>query len=223
MTPSVSYRDWESIDYRPVIEAHYPHALLSELPRSASVLEIGCNDGVVSCFVATERPDVTVHGIDVNVRAIAAARLRATQQQLDNMQFDVADVTKFPRRQYDAVITIRVLTCFPRTKEWDALLRVIARAVRPGGLWYAVDYLYDPANPAYRDRYRAGEAEGFRRGSFPVTSGAQFVAHHHTEEEIPCLTQPFENIRLRRFESLSMNGNRAAMFELLATRSGEAK
>jgi SAM-dependent methyltransferase len=217
-----AYRDWESIDYMPVIEAHYPDALIAELPSRATVLEIGCNDGIAGCYLATKRPDVFVHGIDINPNAVTAAQARAARGQLRNTLFNVQDALD-PDLEgpYDAVLTIRVLTCFPEVEQWNALASTIQRLLSPRGSWYAVDYLFDPAQPAYTERYAAGERAGWRRGNFQVNDGSGrplFVAHHHTEEELASWERLFAVRSLRRFESLSMNGNRASMFELLAGR-----
>lgn len=220
LTSTGSYRDWLAIDYRPAVASHPPDALLAELPSRATVLEIGCNEGIVSCEVARRRPDVTVRGIDINAAAIAAACTRAAAEGLGNVDFAIHDAIA-TRGSYDAVAAIRVLTCFPGAEEWNALLHAVLRLVRPGGLFYAVDYLFDETNPAYAERYRAGVRAGWRRGSFRVSAASGeplFVAHHHTEEEIACLSRMFTNVRIRRFPSLSMNGNRAAMFEFLGTR-----
>jgi ubiquinone/menaquinone biosynthesis C-methylase UbiE len=216
-----AYRDWTDLAYRPAVAAHYPDRLIGELPRNARVLEVGCNEGIVSCHVAERCTGATVHGIDLNPSAIEMARQRAAGQQLANVTFGVADVTAFDG-DYDAVIASRVLTCFPHAEEWDALLGAIVRLLLPGGRVWIVDYRFDPGNPAYAARYEAGEREGFRRGSFRVATPANrplFIAHHHTEEEIACLVRRFTNVHFRRFESLSMNGNRAAMFEMLGTRN----
>jgi SAM-dependent methyltransferase len=215
-----TYRDWRAIDYRPALASHAPDALIAELPPHAAVLEIGCNEGIVSCELASRRPDVTVRGVDINVAAIDTARRRAADAGLVNATFAVDDAVH-AEGSYDAVMAIRVLTCFPDAGEWLALVQAIVRLLRPHGLFYAIDYQLDEANPAYAARYAAGARAGWRRGSFHVSAASGeplFVAHHHTEEEIACLSRMFTNVRIRRFQSRSMNGNPAAMFELLGTR-----
>lgn len=214
-----TYSDWSAIRYVPVKTAHYPRALVHELPAAATVLEIGCHDGIVSRYIARRRRDVSVHGIDINVDAIAAGRKRAAGSRLRNVHFDVADATSLTSaRRYDAIVTIRVLTCFADSNEWRGLVTAVRSALRPSGHWYVVDYIFDESNPAYAPRYAAGAAAGWRRGNFRV-DGADgnplFIAHHHTQEEIKCLTQTLTVTRLRRFRSSSMHGNPASMFELL--------
>ena len=220
-----TYRDWVGTRYMPVIEAHLPHALVAVLQPDARVLEIGCYDGIVSCFVAAQLPMATVQGVDINPAAVDAARLRASAGSLRNVRFEASDALTV-QGVYDAVITIRVLTCFPEAAEWHALIAAVERLLRPGGCWYAVDYAFDDANPAYARRYAEGERAGWRRGNFRVeaTRGQTlFVAHHHTKEEIACLRERFGNATIRTFESRSMNGNPATMFELLGYREEAAQ
>ncbi len=218
------YRDWASIDYTPVLPAHHPASLLAVLPCTASVLEIGCNEGLVSCHLARKFPLATIHGIDLNPAAIAAAQQYAMQACLSNVQFEIGDALQ-ATGSWDAVIAIRVLTCFPAREDWLALLESMRRLLRPHGFICIIDYLFDPLNPAYAARYAAGELEGMSRGSFRVNAASgepTFVAHHHTDEEITCMTRRFTTIRFRRFESLSMHGNRASMFEFLGRREQDA-
>ena len=42
--------------------------LIEILPPHASVLDVGCGDGLIASLVARHRPDVTIHGVDVLVR-----------------------------------------------------------------------------------------------------------------------------------------------------------
>lgn len=95
------------------------------------------------------------------------------------------------------------------------MIDAIERRLSPDGVWYAVDYLLDPANPVYARRYADAARAGWRRGNFEVVT-PRFIAHHHTEEEVDLVRRRFAVRRFRRFESRSMHGNRASMFELIA-------
>lgn len=218
MLNASGYREWGSIVYAPVIAAHCPEDFVATVRRSASVLDLGCHDGAAAMEIARMRPDVAVLGIDINASAIEAASRVAERERVRNVSFEVRDVLReSPRQSFDAVLTIRVLTCLPDLSDWSALLGAIERLLSPGGRWYAVDYLFDSSNPAYAERYAAGERAGWRRGNFQVAS-PRFTAHHHTEEEIELLARRFAVRRFLRFESRSMHGNPASMFELIAAR-----
>lgn len=220
LTPG-EHSDWSSISYEPAIEAHYPEPLTHALPAGARVLEIGCNQGIVCRYIARNRQDAVVRGIDINAEAIMRARSEAMHSRLTNVEFETCNVFDI-KGTYDAVVAIRVLTCFPHDEDLRALLETVERLLPVGGLFYAVDYIFDPANPAYADRYANGERAGWRRGTFRVDTASSellFLAHHHTEEEIACMTRRFVPLSFRRFESLSMNGNPATLFELLGRRT----
>jgi len=219
---NATYRRWKSLDYHPVIAAHDPDSLISDLAPHARVLEIGCHDGTVSCRLAAARPDISVTGIDINAAAIDGARARASAGWIVNARFDVRDAVAEPLgKTFDAIVTIRLLTCFPHAREWRLLVRTIGNLLAGGGTWLVIDYLYEPTNGAYRSRYAAAEEARWRRGNFQVQSPEGeplFVAHHHTNEELLFLMRRFSVMRFRRFQSLSMHGNPACMFEMAAVK-----
>jgi SAM-dependent methyltransferase len=223
LSGGTGYGVWESLGYKPVIPFHSPDALIEILPPSASVLEIGCHDGATACDLAQKRPDLTIDAVDINTEAIGLARQRARGDGVNNVRFQVCDALddQSLRGPYDALVTLRVLTCFAEPEEWRRLIGSIERLLHPGGRWYAIDYLYDAANTVYAPRYEAAEAAGSRRGNFNVMTKAgelMFVAHHHTADEIDLLKRHFAVDRFRTFQSLSMNGNPATMFELVGRR-----
>ena len=47
------------------------------LPNEATVLDVGCGDGLIDKLILERRPDVTVSGIDVMVRP--SSRIPVTQ------------------------------------------------------------------------------------------------------------------------------------------------
>jgi len=47
------------------------------LPRDATVLDVGCGDGLLAQLIAAARPDLTLHGIDIQVRPQAAIPVTA--------------------------------------------------------------------------------------------------------------------------------------------------
>ncbi len=56
------------------------------------VLDIGCDCGIVTCFIARTYPDCTVIGIDRNESAINNARELASRLELTNVLFETADI-----------------------------------------------------------------------------------------------------------------------------------
>ena len=56
-----------------------------------TLLDIGCGNGVHSCFYAIRYPAATVVGIDVSNEAISCAKQLAERLELKNVEFKVAD------------------------------------------------------------------------------------------------------------------------------------
>ena len=214
------YVDWRHIEYRPPVEM-LPHALLPHLRPNATLLDVGCHSGAVACFLAQE--GASVLGIDINAEAIVRARRRAVASGLDNraqfMEIDVLEEKALGT--FDAVLLIRVLTCFATRTSWCRLLRRAYSLVKEGGLLYVRDFVHTPDNPIYRERYAQGAALGWRSGNFAVhDAGGQllFVAHHHPNPEIHEIVRPYELLGLEYLPSLSMNGNECLTFEFMGRR-----
>ena len=210
--------DWSRIDYRPAIPDLPPLPLLEHVPRGNTVLDVGCNKGSTSLFLAEH--GYRVLGIDLHCAAIEAARVRAQESTATgSVEFRVADVLEEPfSDEFDVVMLIRVLTCFAETSEWNALLRRTRQLLKPRGCIYVHDFLVSPEIEAYRARYETGARLGWRAGNFQVNdfSGNRlFIAHHHSESEIASIMAGYETLSYGLHESLSLNGNQCRMFEIL--------
>src|SRR5215467_8968123 len=42
--------------------------LATQIPKSASVLDIGCGDGTIGSLIAQSRPDISIQGVEFMVR-----------------------------------------------------------------------------------------------------------------------------------------------------------
>ncbi len=91
--------------------------LAEMLPRDARVLDVGCGDGRLAQAVLALRPDLTISGIDVLVRADAAIPV---------MPFDGVHIP-YGDRSVDAVLFVDVLH---HTTDPMTLLREAARVAR---------------------------------------------------------------------------------------------
>lgn len=65
------------------------------LPPPLELLDIGCENGVLTCFYASLWPDAKVIGIDQSPAAVAAARQLAQRLKLGNVSFEHADARQF--------------------------------------------------------------------------------------------------------------------------------
>lgn len=74
-------------------------ALDRALPADVTVLDVGCGDGSIAAEVLDRRPDVTITGVDVFVRA----NTKIPVQRFDGASLPFAD------RSFDAVFLIDVL------------------------------------------------------------------------------------------------------------------
>jgi SAM-dependent methyltransferase len=61
----------------------------------AQVLDLGCENGVLTCFIASIWPDSTVIGVDRSTPAIAAAQALADKLGLKNVSFEHSDAIDF--------------------------------------------------------------------------------------------------------------------------------
>jgi SAM-dependent methyltransferase len=92
------------------------------IPGPASVLDVGCGDGLLARLLQQQRPDLTVHGIDV----VARPGARVPVQPFDGR------VIPYEGRRFDVVMFVDVLH---HTEDPLVLLR---EAARVAGSWILV-------------------------------------------------------------------------------------
>lgn len=122
------------------------------LPRSVQVLEIGCGTGAVLRHMA-RREDFSgkAVGVDQCQPFITSAQRFAHDENLDEyIEFRLGDVHKleFSDASFDAVIAHTVLS---HVTDPEAVLREMARVVRPGGRVVIFDGDYASLTYAYHD------------------------------------------------------------------------
>jgi len=71
---------------------------LSVSPRDR-VLDAGCGSGSMSRLIARSFPEAEVTGVDLREQYLEFARQRARSEQLQNVQFQLADVFCTPVRR----------------------------------------------------------------------------------------------------------------------------
>jgi len=212
------YEAWRGITFQPARETILPDALLPYLRAHSHVLDVGCNKGAVALFLG--QAGHRVHGIDLNPDAIDIAVRRAREVDLSGaLQFEVADLLEMDgEAQFDAVTMIRFLTCLPDEADWRQANSKARAMLADDGLLYIQDFLLTWGSDDYRRRYEEGAALGWRFGNFAVRKpdGAlQFIAHHHSAEELAELRADYRTEIFRPYSSISIHGNEVLMFELL--------
>jgi cyclopropane fatty-acyl-phospholipid synthase-like methyltransferase len=216
------YDRWRSIDYKPALPELPAEQLIRYLHSGQRALEIGCNRGRTALWLASCGIDVT--GIDINSEAISHAREQARKLSNVKAHFIEGDfLNQFDMGTFDLIVMIRVLTCFSRVEDWQALLNRCFASLAGKGLMYIHDFVMAPQYESYRERYSEGARQGWRIGNFVVPDregGKMFIAHHHSADEIAEIADRYERMFLNFHHSVSLNGNVCRMFEFLGKRRG---
>jgi SAM-dependent methyltransferase len=117
--------------------------LHARLAAGCRVADVGCGEGWSALGLAEAYPGITVHGFDVDERAIAAGRRHAEQAGLaDRVRFSVADATGgLPGGPYDVALAVECVHDMPRPVE---VLAAVRKAAAPDALVYVLDEATDP-------------------------------------------------------------------------------
>lgn len=132
---SASDDELSRIDVGPRIQQlEHALAITESDTQSMRILELGCGDGSVACYLA--KIGCNVVAIDALVSAIAVAQRRSKLLKLeDKVEFRLDDMDGWPLKpeSYDVVIALQCLQyLFDRT---IPRLREAIAAVKPGGFF----------------------------------------------------------------------------------------
>lgn len=81
------------------------------------ILDVGCDCGILSCFLAKLLPDSHITSIDRTANAIAVARQLAERLQLTNITFQHSELADLGDTVYDTVFSMRTVHENVSTKE----------------------------------------------------------------------------------------------------------
>jgi len=111
--------------------------LVAQLESGIDVLDVGCGSGRAITLLAKHFPNSRFTGYDISEEAIGRASTEAQRQGLDNILFEVTDVTHVDEPQaYD------LITAFDAIHDQKApadVLAAIFRALRQNGLFFMQD------------------------------------------------------------------------------------
>jgi len=132
---SKSDNELSRLDVGPRIQQlEHALAITKSDTQNMSILELGCGDGTVACYLAKIGCQVTA--VDALASAIAVAQRRANILKLtDKVEFRLDDMDGWPLEpeSYDIVITLQCLQyLFDRT---IPRMREAIAAVKPGGFF----------------------------------------------------------------------------------------
>jgi ubiquinone/menaquinone biosynthesis C-methylase UbiE len=139
-----------------------------ELSGCTRVLDAGCGSGAMARAIARAAPQAEVVGIDREERYIDFARRKAAQDGLNNLRFEVADVTALPlpSEHFDRVWSKHLLQWVGRREEAVA---EFVRVARPGGRvlcanfdqFFVAQYPVDPQLQPQIEHWMASAAQAF--------------------------------------------------------------
>lgn len=113
--------------------------ILSNLPRSGVVLNLGSGIGLFDIYCAFHRPDLSFIGIDLNARRVTVSNEAARRMGVPNVTFRQGDVGScLPEVRPAVVIALDLLHHIdPATR--TRVLTWIADHLAPGGLLFVKD------------------------------------------------------------------------------------
>lgn len=74
-----------------IIHQRFLEEIGQYLPKSGSILDIGCGFGMFSLYYALSLPSSTIRGIDLNPRRIAKAQTAALKLSANNVTYEVGN------------------------------------------------------------------------------------------------------------------------------------
>jgi 2-polyprenyl-3-methyl-5-hydroxy-6-metoxy-1,4-benzoquinol methylase len=102
--------------------------ILPFVPEEGEIVDVGCGSGLWLNYLALERPNLRLHGIDPDPRKIEVANASKTR----HIDFRRGTADDLPAGAYDCVTILDVLCEMPAPVKAGAL-RAIHGALRPGG------------------------------------------------------------------------------------------
>jgi ubiquinone/menaquinone biosynthesis C-methylase UbiE len=140
-------------------------------PTGGVVLDAGCGSGRLAVEIAMRRPDLRVHGIDLERGMVEVASRRAEQEKVaDRVQFTVADLAQL-RMPDDSVDLVVSTASMHHWTDVGAVIGSLDRVLRPDGWMWIYDFHWVPAAGVRATSARLGRRVDralVRTGWFPV-------------------------------------------------------
>lgn len=143
-------------------------AVVSALPESGRILEIGCGHGLFSAYAALRSPTRSVVGVDIDEAKIALAQAAGRRSGAD-LTFAVGESGAVPRGPWDAVVFVDVLYLLPAAEQRRLLTRATEQ-LAPGGVLLVKEM---GTRPRWKARWNAWQ-ETLSVKVLRITAGSSF-------------------------------------------------
>lgn len=142
---------------------------------TGDILDMGCGNGILTCFLARLHPGSLVTGVDLSQNAVSAAEELAGRLRADNVRF--ACPQSFRRKEYDTLFSCRTVhenvawkpliegpepAALPigrQAKRYEGYIKELSAFVKPQGYLVSIERYEDES--AYAGLVHALEATGF--------------------------------------------------------------
>ncbi|MCB2109137.1 MAG: class I SAM-dependent methyltransferase [Rhodobacteraceae bacterium] len=120
------------------------------------ILDVGCGIGQMSMALKERFPDAEVWGLDIGGPMVRYAHLRAVERGVDvNFAQRLAEDTKFPDGYFD-IVTSYIMYHEVDPTGTHASVKEAWRVLRPGGVYYPLDFKLKDVPPATAYRHYRG-------------------------------------------------------------------
>ncbi len=128
---------------------------------AGDILDMGCGNGILTCFLARIHPDASVTGLDLSQAAVSAARELAGRLQADNVRFACSQAPgqkKYEKNDYhDTVFSCRTvhenvkwrplieekkeapLSIEEQAKRYEGYVKELSALVKPRGYLVSIE------------------------------------------------------------------------------------
>lgn len=149
-----------------------------DLMQVQQVLDVCCGPGGWALELAFMYPHLEVTGIEKNRNMVDYARAQARVQHLENVFFNIMDVTQpldFLDNSFD-IVNARFISSFLSVDDWPRVVCELARVVKPGGIVRLTEF-DEPgiSNSAAHEQMKLLYGQALKRSNqsfYPLAEGA---------------------------------------------------
>ena len=109
------------------------------LPRSGTITELGCGEGLMTNYLALSSPNRKIIGYE-----IVPKRLEVAKKGIKNTHYEVGDIVEIPFPKSDALILFHVLHHLPSKNAQEKVLIKARKALKKNGKLVIVDVHQKP-------------------------------------------------------------------------------